>query len=321
MADAKLQSLIDRVIGKDGILRAPSYWMRRLFNEVIGYAEDLINKKTDIYILQAGEYALNSETGKKLLEILNNPDKYILQSWVDDSSGKTLIGCNASIYGDSAGSHIMLKGYAMLTSTHTVNGKLAEVGFTDYMGFIVKNDDTITVSFFDAKESVPFGKGFDNKMSDNSEYTVSNKVIKAYVDEAVRNVGAEVVDNLESESTTAALSANMGRELKEMIGLSGGNVIRHLYVVMDGMQYTDEQKAYNVETYNMLNSGEMIMLHTNLILLPLRGSRSDGAYIFSYLDIVVGGGKEQLAYQELLLYSDGTISFNLKSYNITSLKQ
>ena len=36
------------------------------------------------------------------------------------------------------------------------------------------------------------------------------------------SAGVEVIDNLESESTTAALSANQGRVLKEMIVQSGG---------------------------------------------------------------------------------------------------
>lgn len=43
MADAKLQSLIDRVIGKDGILRVPSYWMRRLFNQILDYTDATVD--------------------------------------------------------------------------------------------------------------------------------------------------------------------------------------------------------------------------------------------------------------------------------------
>ena len=58
----------------------------------------------------------------------------------------------------------------------------------------------------------------DTEMSDESESTVQNKVIKAYVDDAVSKVGGEVVDTLDSESTTAALSANQGRVLAERIG-------------------------------------------------------------------------------------------------------
>lgn len=35
----ELQALIDRVIGKKGILRAPSYWMRRLFGNLMDYTD------------------------------------------------------------------------------------------------------------------------------------------------------------------------------------------------------------------------------------------------------------------------------------------
>lgn len=217
MKREELNTLIDRVTSGKGILRAPSYWVRRLFNAVIGYAEDLINKKPDIYILQAGEYAVDSETGKKLLEIFNNPDKYILQSWVNNPGGKILVKYNVSKY-EFIKSNIYLVGYARITSTSAVSGKLYKVEFTEYTGNIIKNDDTITVAFSDTVQSVPFGKGVDEYMSNYSEYTVSNKVIKAYVDDAVTRAGVAVVDNLETESRTAALSAKQGRVLAERIG-------------------------------------------------------------------------------------------------------
>lgn len=35
MTKIEIQSLIERVIGKKGNLRTPSWWMRKLFNEVI----------------------------------------------------------------------------------------------------------------------------------------------------------------------------------------------------------------------------------------------------------------------------------------------
>ena len=62
------------------------------------------------------------------------------------------------------------------------------------------------------------GAEIDSELSDTSENAVQNKVIKKYVDDEVSKVGTEVVDNLESESTSAALSANQGRVLKERIG-------------------------------------------------------------------------------------------------------
>ena len=42
MSKEKIQSLIDRVIGKEGILRVPSYWMRKVFFSVMSYIDDSI---------------------------------------------------------------------------------------------------------------------------------------------------------------------------------------------------------------------------------------------------------------------------------------
>lgn len=199
MTRENLTALIDRVIGSKGILRAPAWWVRRLFNAVIGYAEDLTNKKPDIYILQAGEYAVDSEIGKELLEIINNPHKYILQSWIDlNDGGEILVGYIASKLDIITDSHLILVSYSRQTSTNTVNGKLVEVGFTEYVGTISKSDDIITVALSNAKQLIPFGKGIDNEMSSTSEYTVSNKVIKAYVDGKVGDIDS-ILDSINGE--------------------------------------------------------------------------------------------------------------------------
>ena len=39
MTRDELQTLIDRVIGKKGILRAPSWWMRRLLGNLMDYTD------------------------------------------------------------------------------------------------------------------------------------------------------------------------------------------------------------------------------------------------------------------------------------------
>lgn len=104
MDRTEIQALIDRVIGKKGLLRAPSWWVRRLLNKMLDYCESLT-------------------------------PKIKVESSVNDSANP-----------------------------------------------------------------------------------VQSKAVKEYVDDKVSKVGTEVVDNLESESTTAALSANQGRVLKERIG-------------------------------------------------------------------------------------------------------
>lgn len=42
MDRTELQALIDRVIGKKGILRAPSWWVRRLFGNLMDYTDTAV---------------------------------------------------------------------------------------------------------------------------------------------------------------------------------------------------------------------------------------------------------------------------------------
>ena len=99
---------------------------------------------------------------------------------------------------------------------------------------------------------------------------------------AIEGGGVTIVDNLESEDTTAALSANQGRVLKEMVeklpsggggsiavddalSLESANPVQNkvLTEVLEGktgFRYlypgaNDEEKAYNLETLRMLNAG------------------------------------------------------------------
>lgn len=206
MSKEKIQSLIDRVIGKEGILRTPSYWMRRLFNQVLDYSEDRANEaikvaeqKAETYMLPtSGEYALNSETGKKLLEILNNPDKYILQSNQATFSGATgtitIYPNKYNLMPDS----LILQSPAWKTKEAYLNGKLTEVELTSYMGAIVKGDGVIGFSIGPNTLSMSIVGYVTDELSDFTEYAVQGKVIKSYVDGKVGNINS-VLDNINGE--------------------------------------------------------------------------------------------------------------------------
>ena len=56
------------------------------------------------------------------------------------------------------------------------------------------------------------------------------------------SAGVEVIDNLESDSTTAALSANQGRVLKEMIGQGGGGA--KIYTIPEGVKNATSSAPY-----------------------------------------------------------------------------
>ena len=87
------------------------------------------------------------------------------------------------------------------------------------------------------------------------------------------SAGVEVIDNLESDSTTAALSANQGRVLKEMIenvpsGGGGGNGAK-VYIVPEGvMKTTSDNPSYKLsdeEVQDFLSHGDFF---SSIVWIP-----------------------------------------------------
>lgn len=70
MTKKDLQSLIDRVIGTKGIMRSSAWWVRRLFNEVIGYAERYADKsaKVDTQMSDESNNAVGNSTIKAYVD-------------------------------------------------------------------------------------------------------------------------------------------------------------------------------------------------------------------------------------------------------------
>lgn len=65
MDRTELQALIDRVIGKKGILRAPSYWMRKVLNSIVEYCEGLTPKiEVDTEMSDESENAVSNKVIK-----------------------------------------------------------------------------------------------------------------------------------------------------------------------------------------------------------------------------------------------------------------
>lgn len=57
MTKGKIQSLIDRVIGKGGILRVPAYWMHRILNKLMEHSEDAAATSASKALADAKTYA------------------------------------------------------------------------------------------------------------------------------------------------------------------------------------------------------------------------------------------------------------------------
>lgn len=204
MKREELTALIDRVIGSKGILRTPAYWMRRVLNKMSDYADEslesvkeliavnaqetatLLDEKSDVYDLpDAGTYALDSTEGQKLLKALNNSKKMLLRRRIEGSTYIDFLTLEASIYNVQGDPQTLILSNLSNPKFVYVNNALTSVDFKRFLGYISLSDDSITVTYSDFLES---------------SIPITN-----------------TIDNLESDSTTAALSANQGRVLKEYV--------------------------------------------------------------------------------------------------------
>lgn len=83
MEKQKLHDLIDKVIGKEGTLRTPAYWMRRVLNDVVGAVD---GNATDITKLEAKINSLEKSLTESLGNINNKLDSIISRvNDIDDS--------------------------------------------------------------------------------------------------------------------------------------------------------------------------------------------------------------------------------------------
>ena len=139
------------------------------------------------------------------------------------------------------------------------------------------------------------------------------------------SAGVEVIDNLESDSATAALSANQGRVLKEMIaggGQPSASSILLYYDLMLGV--TDEMKAVNAASVTTLMSNwEQGVYNANVIVVAFMDNVpvlccnacrlyvSDGA-----LDVLINTGigtgeanKNMMFASQLIFDRDGNMNY------------
>lgn len=168
----------------------------------------------------------------------------------------------------------------------------------------------------------------DSVMSDMSENPVQNKVVKNYVDGVVNNITLPIVDSLNSDSATEALSAKQGRVLKGLVDgkmdsttfkTINGNVITgegnlvvsepkyNIHIATSG-ELSAEQKSENKILFDLAESGNPVSIcYSDKQPLFYRGSKSsDGeletiSYIANnYLDVLNSG----TVMQELLVQVD-----------------
>lgn len=82
MTRENLTALIDRVIGKKGILRSPAWWVRRLFEKVIEYGESYTqNAINNVKVEVDSEMSDESE---------NAVSNKVIKAYVDNAITTTL---------------------------------------------------------------------------------------------------------------------------------------------------------------------------------------------------------------------------------------
>lgn len=79
----ELQALIDKVIGKRGIMRSSSWWVRRLFSEVLQYSEDVAKAKAQEAV-KGVKVVADTEMSDKSTNSVQNK---VIKEYVDTAIG------------------------------------------------------------------------------------------------------------------------------------------------------------------------------------------------------------------------------------------
>lgn len=97
MTRQELQSLIDRVIGKKGIMRSSAWWVRKLFNGVVGYLE----KYAESYANDAVKKVKITSDTEMSDESTNPVQNKAIKAYVDDVVSKVNIVVDATMSDNS----------------------------------------------------------------------------------------------------------------------------------------------------------------------------------------------------------------------------
>lgn len=149
--------------------------------------------------------------------------------------------------------------------------------------------------------------------------TIKYKDENGWQEIAIGGGGVTIVDNLESEDKTAALSANQGRMLKEMIEElpSEGVKLYPIYVpyFLETESLTTEQQQANADAVAAATNGDKIILE---LLLPDGGKEQvcsyaamDGGLVLNLARSGVLNLSDYRAYVDMvILLADGSVTYD-----------
>lgn len=202
MTRQELSLLIDKVIGSKGILRAPSWWVRRLFGNLMDYTDVKAEEGkayTDNAENAAKKYADDNKVAKvegkqlstedfttvlkqKLDGLINYDDTYVRSAITELQND-----LDAIVNGDAT---------SAIDSIQEILAFLSTITDTQTLAGIVED----LKQYVDDKVASGGGGSItlDSVMSDTSTNAVSNMVIKAYVDGKIGSINS-VLDNINGE--------------------------------------------------------------------------------------------------------------------------
>lgn len=236
---ATLKDKINRILGNNVRLLLPSYWWKRVFGLVVDRIDEVENNAritVDSKLSKTSKNAVQNKVIAEEFEVI--AEKFDKQQCVfvvssDGTAPENYKQQNKESYN---------KVYESIDADRWINVFVLYGGYfriqVDSITFSGNNEVVLYATFNDS--FIEFRVSFDgsvvtqysgslkidSSVSSTSTNAVQNKVIKAYIDEKVANVG--------------------------------GSEIRELYV---GDSLTEEQKAWNLETKQLVEQNKCITVH------------------------------------------------------------
>lgn len=171
MTRKELSAIIDKTVGSKGIMRASTWWVRRLFNKVVEYGESYTNSAVaSVKVKCDTEMSSTSE---------NPVQNKVIKEYVD----------NKKIDVDSSISS---------TSTNPVQNKIVKSYVDSRTAVDSAVNDYSSNAIQNKAVKVYVDSRIDDEMSDNSTNAIQNNVVKKYIDSAIGNVNS-ILDVINGE--------------------------------------------------------------------------------------------------------------------------
>lgn len=222
----EILNLIDKVVGKKGIMRSPAWWVNRIFKKTLDYSDSRADEAMRFVrkAVQGKENAIPTvylnkypDVGSELPYAKKNANRQFFQDVKNGlttkcvlhrlDTGELILSSKVLYYPETTSGSSTTAEHVVIYCITTPAGPLGL--------------DLSPITVFSV-----------NILKDGTALALSSENF----------YNRSVVNNLESESTTAALSANQGRVLKEMVDANSARICR----LPSGLQNSDKDNYYSL---------------------------------------------------------------------------